>query len=175
MVTLEASPPLENGTQVSTERTWKEKLANSRDVYDSDPERAKIFEMEKEKSLPIISRDLDKKEFEPVRPQPVISKGIYEAEFSVRGKDVLFHFWPYGYHEADDLNKVPPRFHRGFQQVLRFAMEKVMSPSKVELSEDRDMGAWFVKVVGLADNPFHRELSIKACEAIHKDMGGTDS
>ena len=153
---------------------WKEQLASSRNnVTDVPFERAKVYDSEKEVSLPVISRE-DQKPFEQVRPQPVISPGIYEAEFMTKGGDVIFHFWPYGYHNAEELDKIPPRFQRSFPGLMKEAMTKALSPTVLEIQEDRDMGAWFVRAKSLADKPFARDLAVKAMEAVHKIMGGTE-
>ena len=151
---------------------WKEQLASSRNIIQDVPEdRAKIYDNEKEKSIPVIARDGDKP-FEQVNPQPVISPGIYEAEFFTKGKDVLFHFWPHGYHAAEEQDKIPPRFPRMFASVLKDTITTSLYPSHVEIHEDRDMGAWFVKAKDMAERPFAKDLAIKAMEEIHRGMGG---
>lgn len=151
---------------------WKEKLASSRTtISDVDEARAKEYDAAKEVSLPVITKE-ETKPFEQVNPQPVISPGIYEAEFMTKGPDVLFHFWPHGYHRAEELEKVPPRFPKMFHSVLKETMTKALSPTFLEIEEDRDMGAWFVKAKTLADRPFARDLCVQAMEAVHKGMGG---
>ena len=45
----------------------------------------------------------------------------------------------------------------------------------VDIEHDPDVGAWFVKAKGWGENQFSRELSIKACEQLHKALGGKDS
>lgn len=151
---------------------WKEQLASSRNhISDVPSERAKVYDAEKEVSLPVISRESEKP-FEQVHPQPVISPGIYEAEFMTKNGDVIFHFWPHGYHRAEELDKVPPRFPKAFSSVLKEAMSKALSPTSLDIQEDRDMGAWFVKAKSLAERPFARNLAIEAMELVHKSMGG---
>lgn len=153
---------------------WKEKLATVRDTVQDVPEdRARQYDIEKDKGIPIIAKEEDTP-FEQVHPQPVYSPGIYEAEFFTKGRDMIFHFWPHGYHEADDLNKVLPRFPKIFGQVLKDVMGKVLAPTDIEIHDDRDVGAWFVRAKGLADRPFARNLAIEACEGVHKGMGGKD-
>jgi hypothetical protein len=34
------------------------------------------------------------------------------------------------------------------------------------------MGSWFVRAKDWGENQFSRELAIKACEKVHKNMGG---
>lgn len=151
---------------------WKEQLAASRNVIKDVPEdRARVYEKEKEATIPMIAKE-EERPFEQVYPQPVISPGIYEAEFMTKGRDVIFHFWPYGYHEADDLNKVLPRFPKTFPKALKETMQSSLSPTEPVVEEDRDMGAWFVKAKGMADRPFARDIAIKAMEELHRALGG---
>jgi hypothetical protein len=154
--------------------SWKQQLVGSGngEVRETPAELAKVYDAEKETGIPVLRRDAVDKPFEPISFQPVTSTNIYEAEFGVTGKDVVFHFWPYNFHLHESVNKIPPRFPKHFPAVLKKSMEDTMSPSTVQILDDREMGAWFVRVVNLAEKPFHRELSIKACEAVHSGMGG---
>ena len=138
-----------------------------------DEDKARVYDSERERSLPVLQKEPGQHDLEPLRPQPVISPGIYEAEFMSKGSDIVFHFWPYGYHEADDHDKVPPRFGKNFQPTLTKIMNEGLFPCKVYVSEDKDMGSWFVRAFGLAERPFHRELCVKACEDLHTALGGT--
>lgn len=153
---------------------WKEQLSDGRGTITDVPEsRAELYNREKEVSIPVIAKE-EERPFEPVTPQPVISPGIYEGEFIVHGPNVIFHFWPYGYHEADDLDRVPPRFPKNIKDVLTKAMKESLSPTELDINEDKDMGAWFVRARGLSERPFFKDLAIKACETLHKAMGGKD-
>lgn len=153
--------------------TWKEKQTGDRtNVFDASPERARLYDLEKSTTLPIIGKEPGKKPFEAVKAQPVRSPGIYEAEFIAKDGDVVFHFWPEGYHKAEEEGRNPPHFPPTFSKAMQSAISKVMAPSKVDISEDRDMGAWFVRVHGLATKPFQFDLCVKACEEVHKAMGG---
>lgn len=154
---------------------WKEQLSGLKDkISIVDDKRAKELDTEKETSIPAIESEPSYKTFDPIRPQPIISPKIYEAEFLVKGNDVIFHFWPHGYHEADDLNKILPRFPKMFQSILKESMSEVIANNSVSLAieEDKDMGAWFIKANNLAINPMYKDLCIKVCEMIHKKMGG---
>lgn len=152
---------------------WNSKLSSSSDIKPVDQAISREYDSITEKGMPVIGSESDRP-FEPVSPQPVISPGIYEGEFLVKEPHVIFHFWPYGYHEADDLNKVPPRFPRNFKDTLTKAMKEALSPTELDVEEDRDMGAWFVRARGLSERPFFKDLAIKACETLHKAMGGKD-
>lgn len=153
---------------------WKEQLSSVRDgMSDASPERARILDMEKESGIPIITKEPSSRPFDQVRPQPVIGDKTFEGEFFVKGKDVIFHFWPFGYHKADDLNKIPPRFNKKIESVLKSCFEKNIIRYKVEISEDRDMGAWFVKIVNGSENLFYYDNAIAVCESIHEALGGS--
>lgn len=149
-------------------KTNKDAVANS--------ERAQVLDKERATSLPTIVKEASEiRPFEPVRPQPVISPGIFEGEFLIKKNDIVFHFWPYGYHEADRKSLAAPKFHKKFPAVLASVMRDTFGESRVSLSEDADVGAWFVRAMGWGDNVFARELCVKACGRLHKDLGGSDS
>ena len=154
--------------------TWTEQLSTDSSIATVSLERAKLFDMAKDSSLPVIQREGDKP-FDVIKFQPVRSPGIYEAEFGVRGEDLIFHFWPYGYRLAESSGKAVPHFKKPFTTVLDVEMKKSFGTNRVELVEDKDMGSWFVKAKGWGVNQFYRELAIKVCENIHKNMGGSDS
>lgn len=114
----------------------------------------------------VVAKDPDKV-IEPVHFQPVKSPGNYEAEFAIKDGDVIFHFWPYGFHEAQVREQTPPRFKRGFHQFLVSAMASAFDSRRLEFEDDKDMGAIFVRAKGFADNQFYRQLAIQACEKLH--------
>lgn len=135
--------------------------------------KAQVFEQEKAKSLPMVVKESSEvKPFEPVRLQPVISPGIYESEFGTKNNDIIFHFWPPGYHDAERKQTAAPRFSKDFLPKLTKAMGDVFEPHRVSIIDDADMGALFVVAKNWGDSQFVRELSIKACEALHKACGG---
>ncbi len=130
----------------------------------------------KKELAPVMEKEaVIRQDLEPIHFQPVRSPGIYEAEFGQKREDILFHFWPYGYHAADNDKKVLPRFPNGFPSVLLRVMTEIFKEGRVEMSYDADMGSWFVKAKGWGSSMFARELSIKACEGVHKGMGGQEA
>lgn len=153
--------------------SWLEKNTETNQVSEADAERAQLLNEVKKGTLPTIRKEEKEgfKPFEQLAFQPVKSPGIYEAEFGVKGEDLIFHFWPYGYHVADVQGKSTPRFPKGFLPKLSKVMKDTFM-QRVEISEDLDVGAIFVKANGWGEKQFHRELAIKACEAIHKAMDG---
>lgn len=155
--------------------SWTEQEHKSRTVVHVSQGRESELENEKKASLSAIQRESEEtKPFDPMRFQPVKSPDIYEAEFVSKGADVIFHFWPWNYHHAERDGKPAPKFKPGFEQALRKSMSDVFQEHRLEVIHDLDIGAWFVKAKGWGENQFARELSIKACEALHKALGGKD-
>jgi flavodoxin len=136
---------------------------------------AKAYEQTKAEYLPVAEKESNSgaKAFEQIQFQSVLSPGIYEAEFGTKGKDLLFHFWPWGYHEAERARRALPRFLVVFEEAFRGAMESVFGAHRVEVAHDPDIGAWFCKAIGWGEHQFSRDLAIKACEDLHQRLGGT--
>ncbi len=153
---------------------WIEKDIETRQVSKADVERSKLLEEVKRGSLPTIQKEADAgmRPFETMKFQPVKSPGIYEAEFGVKGKDLIFHFWPHDYHLIDSQSKPTPKFGPDFLAKLTRIMHETFDGRRVDIKDDKDMGALFVRATGWGESQFHRELAIKACEAMHSAMGG---
>lgn len=153
---------------------WLEKNSETEKITAASEARAKILNEEKKASLPVANREAESgmKPFREIKFQPVKSPGIYEAEFGVKGDDLIFHFWPFGYHIADAQNKATPRFAPGFLDKLTKVMHLTFNAKQVEIQDDKDMGALFVCAHSWGANQFHRELAVKACELLHVSMGG---
>ena len=151
--------------------SWLEKAGSS--VGGVTTEREAELEKAKAENLPLIQKEAEGlRPFDPVEFQPVRSPGIYEAEFGMKEEDIIFHFWPAGYHEAQRERKPEPRFMAGFSVALTVTMGELFEDSRLEIQSDKDMGAIFVKARGWGKNQFARELAIKACEGVHSRMGG---
>lgn len=157
--------------------SWTEQETVSRTALTTDAERKRILDAEREASLPVIKKDLNKQMVsDAVKFQPVKSPGIYEAEFGLVKGALIFHFWPYGYHAADRIQKATPTFFAQFPIELKKVMTKCFNNVQdVEVSEDRDMGSWFVKIPGMSERQFWRASAIEACEKLHKALGGSES
>jgi hypothetical protein len=115
-----------------------------------------------------------KKGFEKLSFQPVVSKGFYEAEFAVRGEDVIFHIWPYGYRKALDDRTPLPKFPKAFQNAMLKAFGEVFGSHRLFVDFDRDMGSFFVRADNFKAHPHHHELSVQACRKLHKALGGVE-
>lgn len=154
--------------------SWLEKNNETHSVSQADAARAKVLDETRDENLPIVQKETDAgvKPFEQVQLQPVKSPGIYEAEFGVRKGDVIFHFWPSGYHVAERRGVAAPKFKPMFEAVLTKVMGEVFDSNRVTVENDIDMGALFVRAKGWGEAQFHRDLCIKACEQLHAAMGG---
>lgn len=150
---------------------WTEKEAQSLNgSQNTSSERTQVLNETREKFLPIAQKEAaaGAKPIQPIDFQPVKSPGNYEAEFAVKGDDVIFHFWPWGYHDAERRGTALPRFQKDFIDKLNMSMAKTFGSHRLQISEDQDMGAFFVKAVGFGTNQFHRKLCIEACENLHQ-------
>lgn len=154
--------------------TWLEKNQTTQQITNADEKRAQDLEGEKGVSLPVIAKESERGTtlFNEIKFQPVIGTGIFEGEFAVKGNDVIFHFWPHGYHVADSSNRPVPAFKPGFKEALKSAAEKAFGKNRIEMKDDRDIGALFLRAIGWADSQFHRQVSITMCESLFKALGG---
>lgn len=153
---------------------WLEKEVETNKVAEADAARTKVLDEERGTSLPVIVKEADAgvRPFAQVELQPVKSPGIYEGEFGVKGSDLIFHFWPSGYHAAERRGAATPKFDPHFEAKLKEAFDGIFEGRRMVYDRDLDMGAWFVKAIGWAENQFHRDLCIKACEKLHALLGG---
>lgn len=157
--------------------SWTQKDNESQSVGSVEGDRSREYDMVRQNNLPKLQKEADDGEVpvQPVEFQPVRSPGIYEGEFGVKMNDLLFHFWPSGYHDALKKQQVPPSFPSRpvpFEIALSASFTDVFGKNRVEVKHDGDMGAYFVKATGFGVNQFHREMAIRACEKLHAAMGG---
>ena len=154
--------------------SWLEKEVETNKVSRTDEARTKVLDAERDAGLPTMLKESDNgvKPLAQVQLQPVKSPGIYEAEFGVKNADVIFHFWPSGYHAAERRGVAAPKFKQGFEAALRKVMGEVFDPARVVVEHDIDVGALFVRAKQWGEAQFHRDLCIKACEKLHAEMGG---
>ncbi len=149
--------------------TWNEKFADGT----TGVKNSKEYDSIKETFAPLAAKEAQAdKGIEPIEFQPVKSPGNYEAEFAKKDDDIIFHFWPYGFHDAQDKEKTLPRFKQGFETFLTQVMAESYGAKRVKLEKDLDMGAIFVRAMGAGTNQFFREVAIKACELLHKKFEG---
>lgn len=151
--------------------SWSEQNQETRTVR--QVERKEYDEAAREYA-PLIEREERQgaKGFGLIHLQPVRSVGLFEGEFASKGPDLIFHFWPYRYAEALRGEKKLPTFPVGFEAALRTAMAQVFGVHRLEVSEDKDMGAWFVRASGFGEHDFARKLAVDACTALHTGLGG---
>ena len=144
---------------------WNEKFADGTTGVKSSKE----YDSKKESLSPLAAKEAQQdKGIDPIEFQPVKSPGNYEAEFAKKDDDVIFHFWPWGFHDAQDKGTTPPRFKNGFETFLTQVMAEQYGAKRIQLEKDLDMGALFVRAMGASSNQFFREVAIKACELLHQ-------
>lgn len=156
---------------------WTEQQTKTRESMQVDTDRARLLNEVKKESLPVVQREVQSGErpFETINFQPVTGVGTFEAEFGVKGDDVIYHIWPYHYHASDRTEgRRLPMFKKDFEQVLSKVMADIFGQGRCELSYDEDIGAWFVKANGFASNQFHRDLCLNAARKLHKVLGGNE-
>lgn len=153
---------------------WNEQEMRGRKPLTVTPERAAVLDMARSEALPVVKKEVGTgdKSVEPIKFQSVLSPGIFEAEFGTRGDDIIFHFWPWGFHEAERLGKPRVAFTPGFGAALSQALVDVLDGLHVHVEEVRDMGSWYASATGYAKKQFWRELAIKAITRLHHDLGG---
>jgi hypothetical protein len=156
--------------------SWTKRDQETAAISPVTGEAANSYDKAREEALPVFKKEVELNATQTLKPvdfQPVRSPGIYEAEFGVKYNDLIFHFWPWNYHSELKAGKNPPRFKAGFEDALRKVMDVEFGNHRVELKNDEDVGAFSVKCFGFGQNQFHREMAIKACEALHLAMGGS--
>lgn len=151
---------------------WVEQKTQTRENVEVTEAKAKLLN-EVKKDLPVVQKEADGgvRPFEALKLQPILGSNTFEAEFGVKGDDVIFHFWPWGYHDAERKNERPPHFLPDFEKKLMAAMTEIFK--RAEVSKDEDVGAFFVRIPSGAEYQFHRDMSIKAVSAFHVSLGGT--
>jgi hypothetical protein len=138
-------------------------------------DREKIEKLDKavQEGLPVVLKENDQgaKPFLKLQFQPVKSPGIFEAEFGVKGDDIIFHFWPWGFAAAKTKGQVPPSFRSDFYKSMVKAMDQNFDPKRTEFVKDQEMG-YFVKARGYALHQFWKKLAIETCSQLHTILGG---
>jgi hypothetical protein len=152
---------------------WQKRVTGEKQDVLVDSESAAAYEQAKAEKLPVIEREATGvRPFEQLKFQPVTAHGFFDAEFAEKGEDIVFHFWPYGFHKAQRSGSKSPAFPKDFQEKLRKAMRKSFADNRVVVDEDKDMGSFFVKAVGYtkALSPF--KLATDVCKELYVLMGG---
>lgn len=152
--------------------SWTEKKSEDNVIQQTVSQRTAELAQARDEVLPLATAEIaaGDKSIDPIDFQPVRSPGNYDAEFALKGDDLIFHFWPSGFHEAQRNNHTPPRFKRGFTFHLVRVMSDTFGAKRIEIEPDEDMGAVFVKALGQSSNQFYRKLAIEACEKLHKNL-----
>lgn len=153
---------------------WVEQELKDRKRLAVSPERAALLNETKKEVHPIIVQEAARgdKPFEPLKFQPVKSPGLFEAEFAKKESDLIFHFWPWGLHDADRNGTPRPPFSVQFRNYMPLALYEIFDKKFVEIIEDRDMGSFYVKVKGFGGKQFWFDLCVKAVTGLHHRLGG---
>ncbi len=148
---------------------WREQQTSTRQDLDMSYDRVQELSKARDEVLPVITQESESgaKPFKRLVFQPVKSPGNYEAEFVVKNDDLVFHFWPSGFHEAERGGLALPRFNKDFETKLQQAMATSFDKPRLDISFDKEMGAWFVLAKSYGTSLFHRNLAISACEKLH--------
>ena len=160
---------------------WVEQKTETRENIEVSEAKAKLLN-EVRKDLPVVQKEADGgvRPFEALKLQPILGSQTFEAEFGIKGDDVIFHFWPWGYHETERKNgdntdgplaQRLPKFLPDFEKKLSVSMISVFK--RAEISKDEDIGAIFVRIPGGAEFQFHRDMCVKAASELHVSLGGT--
>jgi len=152
--------------------SWVEQSHKERKKLTVTTEREALLDEVKAGSLPIIRQEANAgdRPIKPVHFQEVRSPGIFEGEFGVKDGDLIFHFWPWGLHQADRDGKPRPPFPTGFGPVLRAVLTHHFGLT--EISEQRDLGSWYAKAAGVGRKQFWFDLAVKAVTDLHHQLGG---
>jgi hypothetical protein len=157
---------------------WVERQSDTGMAMEVTPEKARVLDKARDEGLPVVEKEAARGQvpLDPIRFTPVRSPGIYEAEFARKDSDLVFHFWPYGYHEADRNSRPTPRFVPKFEHYMRIlavAEFGLVGGGSPAFHEDKDMGAWCMTVPGWGEKQFFHEVAVKFCEKLHHALGGS--
>ncbi len=151
---------------------WIEQEHVSKKKLTVTTERASVLDKVKAETHPTIAAEAGRgaKPLEPIKFQPVRSPGIFEGEFAKRDHDIIFHFWPWGLHQADKEGVPRPAFKKGFKETMKLVLEKHYH--RIEIEDDRDMGALFVSAPSAGGQQFWHQLAVRAVTDLHYALGG---
>lgn len=152
---------------------WTAQETKSRASLPVDEAKARMLD-EVRKELPVVLKEADGgvRPFKTVDFQPVRGPGTFEGEFGVKLEDLILHFWPHGYHDAERTGGRTPKFKPGFEEALRSSFKDSFKHFSIEMTFDPEMGAWFMKIPNATSSLHYRDLCVKALEALHLKMGG---
>jgi hypothetical protein len=152
---------------------WTERETESRKEKEVSPQKAAELDAARDKDLPVIQKEAaGAKLFDQIKFQPVRAYGYFDAEFAVKDGNIIFHFWPHGFHEAQQVGKRIPDFPVAFESKLNQAMSHAFTRNRVEVREDRDMGAYFVKATGYGSSISPFEMAVGACQRLYRSLSG---
>jgi hypothetical protein len=162
--------------------SWKEKVFGLKDRNPTEISGSKKIEYDnaRETGIPRLEREWESvdtkvggKPIDPIHFQEVIGPKIFEGEYGVKGEDIIFHLWPYGYQQSMDDNKFPPKFHKNFKDQLGKSLTKVFTTNTVDQENHQStMGSIYVCIRGGASGMFYKQKCIDFCEDLFLNLGG---
>lgn len=155
--------------------SWIEQEHQTKKKLVITDEKQALLDKVKTETLPTIRQEAAKgdKAVTPIRFQEVKSPGLFEAEFGLKDDTLIFHFWPYGLHAAERAGQPRPAFVPGFREQL-LAASTTSYNAGIDFAEDRDMGAFSVRVFGAGKKQFWYDLALRMVKDLHKRLGGTE-
>lgn len=153
---------------------WHERDQKTGHQGIASEEKARELDAAKKEQLPSLATETSGvRPFEQIRFQPVHAHGLFDAEFAVKGKDIIFHFWPYEFHKAQkEMWTRDPKFPKQFPDKLKEAMKKSFAPNRTEQTYDEEMSAYFVKAVGYGEAMSPFVLATDVCRELYRLLGG---
>ena len=151
---------------------WKEVETRSGKPVHVSIERSASLTEAKKVSAPVLEKEASEaKTFASIKFQEVRGVDKFEGEFGVKAGDLIFHFWPDRYHEMERLS-TSVHLPKTFLPVLTKSLTSEFGDGRFEVSEDKDVGAVFVKVYGLGNDLFWRTRAVNLCTELYKGLGG---
>lgn len=152
---------------------WQERDVESKQDHMVSSAKAAELDSAKAETMPELLKETSgMRPFEQIKFQPVRAHGLFDAEFAVKGDDIIFHFWPYGFHQAQHSGTREPNFPTGFLEKLKESLKTSFAATRTEVTLDKDMGAYFVKAIGYATAISSFTLATEACKHLYKLLGG---
>jgi hypothetical protein len=153
---------------------WHERQLETQ--QDSQVDQARAAELDKAKvdvhQAIVKETGEGLRQFKPIKFQPVIGRGIFEAEFAEKDDDIIFHFWPYQYRLKQKEGKQLPQFPQGTENLLKLSLTTSFADNRIETSFDQDMGSFFVRAIGYAKSLDPKYLAVNVCKKFYELLGG---
>jgi hypothetical protein len=153
---------------------WVEQNPKTRITSVPNEQRTEQLNQAVGESLPAIHAEVATgvKGLEPISLKPFrCPEGKFEGEFGTKDGDLIFHFWPYGYYQAEHDGTALPAFDRIFtRKLLEEIFGQSFRPDRIEVLPEPGLGSICVLAKGYGGSQFQYELCFKAVEALYKRL-----